>query len=87
MSKYFDIFKIKDKDQDVKLFLSKFNIQAEMNVVKNCILQSKSEKINYDTLKKYKTKNVFPNLYKLLQLAMSLSAQRLAKDAFQLYEK
>lgn len=43
-----------------------------MNVAKNCILQSKSEEINYDTLKKCITQNVFPNLYKLLQLAMSL---------------
>lgn len=53
------------------LNLSKFNIQSKMNVAKNSTLISGNE-INYETLKQNISKSVFPNLYKLLQVAISI---------------
>ncbi|XP_022178595.1 uncharacterized protein LOC111039389 [Myzus persicae] len=53
------------------LDLSKFNIQSEMTVAKNIILQSGNE-INYNTIKQNISKSVFPNLYKLLQVAITI---------------
>jgi len=42
-----------------------------MTVVKNSILQLGNE-INYETIKQNISKSVFPNLYKLLQVAISI---------------
>jgi len=42
-----------------------------MTVAKNSILQSGNE-INYYTIKQNISKNVFPNLYKLLQVAITI---------------
>ncbi|XP_025412763.1 uncharacterized protein LOC112685177 [Sipha flava] len=56
-------------DPEGLLDLSNVNIQSKMTVAKNSILQSKNE-INYETIKQNISKNVFPNLYKLLQVAI-----------------
>ncbi|XP_025410180.1 uncharacterized protein LOC112683377 [Sipha flava] len=42
-----------------------------MTVAKNSILQSGNE-INYETIKQNISKTVFPNLYKLLQVAITI---------------
>lgn len=42
-----------------------------MTVAKNSILQSGNE-INYNTIKQNISKSVFPNLYKLLQVAITI---------------
>lgn len=45
-----------------------------MTIAKYIILQSVTDEkeINYDIIKKTVTKNIFPNLFKLIQVAMSL---------------
>lgn len=53
--------------------VSKDVLKSEMTVAKNCILQSTDEEyITLNDVKKILTKKVFPNLYKLFQVAITI---------------
>ncbi|XP_060871859.1 uncharacterized protein LOC132946055 [Metopolophium dirhodum] len=53
--------------------VSKDLLKSEMAVAKNCILQSTDEEyISLNDVKKVLTKSVFPNLYKLFQVAITI---------------
>jgi len=53
--------------------VSKDVLKSEMAVVKNCIMQfTEKNCITLNYIKKVLTKNVFPNFYKLFQVAMTI---------------
>jgi len=53
--------------------VSKEVLQSEIEVAKNCILQSTDkENITLNDVKKVLTKQTFPNLYKLFQVALTI---------------
>jgi hypothetical protein len=53
--------------------VSKDVLQPEVEVAKNCILQSTDENcITLNYVKKVLTKQTFPNLYKLFQVALTI---------------
>jgi hypothetical protein len=54
--------------------VSKDILQSEIEVAKNCILQSTDENyITSNDAKKFLTKQTLPNLYKLFQVALTIS--------------
>jgi hypothetical protein len=53
--------------------VSKHVLQSEIEVANNCILQSTDENdITLNYVKKVLTKQTFPNLYKLFQVALTI---------------
>ncbi|XP_022160524.1 uncharacterized protein LOC111038741 [Myzus persicae] len=63
---------LKDHYQDL-LDISKQDLRSEMTVAKNCI-KSSCDKNDFklEDIKKYVSKQVYPNVYKLLQVAITL---------------
>jgi len=55
------------------LGISKQDLRSEMTVAKNCI-KSSCDKNDFklEDIKKYVSKQVYPNVYKLLQVAITL---------------
>ncbi|XP_060869724.1 uncharacterized protein LOC132944421 [Metopolophium dirhodum] len=63
---------LKDHFQDL-LGISKQDLRSEMTVAKNCIKSSCDKNVfKLEDIKKYVPKQVYPNVYKLLQVAITL---------------
>lgn len=56
-------------------------LKSEMVAVKNCILQSTDKQnITFNGMKKILSKNVFPNLYKLFQVTLTMPVSSCTRE-------